>query len=66
MSTRLFDMLGVRRSREWKYVNKCRLFVYVDHSIDAGMQWGVIDPKRPARPHSILMPIFRTIFVHLS
>ncbi len=30
---------------EWKYVNVRRLFIYLEHSIDAAMQWAVFEPN---------------------
>jgi phage tail sheath protein FI len=29
----------------WKYVKVRRTFVFVERSIDEGMQWGVFEPK---------------------
>jgi uncharacterized protein len=28
---------------EWKYVNVCRYFIYLEHSIDRGTQWAVFE-----------------------
>jgi len=30
---------------EWKYVNIRRLFAYIEHSIDRGLQWVVFEPN---------------------
>jgi len=33
---------------EWKYVNIRRLFLYLEHSIDAGTRWAVFEDNGPA------------------
>jgi uncharacterized protein len=30
---------------EWKYVNVRRLLIYIEHSIDGGLQWAVFEPN---------------------
>jgi phage tail sheath protein FI len=33
---------------EWKYVNVRRLLIFLEHSIDKGVQWAVFEPNGPA------------------
>lgn len=40
--------IGGDRNGEWKYINVCRLFQYLQESIDEGTQWVVFEPNDPA------------------
>jgi len=33
---------------EWKYINVRRLAVYIEQSLDSGLQWAVFEPNGPA------------------
>jgi hypothetical protein len=47
-SNRGFRVFGARTTSsdpEWKYVSDRRYFLYLEHSIDRGMQWAVFEPN---------------------
>ncbi len=42
---RVWGARTISSDPEWKYVNVRRLFIYMEHSIDKGMQWAVFEPN---------------------
>jgi phage tail sheath protein FI len=42
---RVWGVRTMTSDQEWKYVNVRRLFIYLEHSIDKGMQFAVFEPN---------------------
>jgi phage tail sheath protein FI len=43
---RVWGSRTMASDREWKYVNVRRLFIFLEHSIDRGLQWVVFEPNQ--------------------
>jgi phage tail sheath protein FI len=45
---RVWSARLVSSDPEWKYVNVRRLLIYIEHSIDRGLQWAAFEPNGEA------------------
>jgi len=45
---RVWGARSISSDAEWKYVNVRRLLIYIEHSIDRGLQWAAFEPNAEA------------------